>query len=50
MCCDSDGCVIPIRRAARVNEPSSATAMKHSSWRTFIGRAYRSDWQWLLEL
>ena len=44
MCCESDGWEIPTRRAARVNDPSSATATKHSSWRKFIGRAYSGDW------
>ena len=43
MCCESDGCEIPTRRAARVNEPSSTTATKHSSWRKFIGRTYRTN-------
>jgi len=27
-----------------VNEPSSTTAMKHSSWRNFIARTYRDEW------
>ena len=43
MCCESDGWVIPSRRAARVNDPSSTTATKHSSWRRFIGKTYRCD-------
>ena len=50
MCCESDGCVIPIRRAARVNDPSSTTATKHASCRKFIGRSYRSDCHRLLDL
>jgi len=37
MCCESDGCAIPIARAARVNDPSSTTATKQASWRMFIG-------------
>ena len=43
MCCESDGWVMPTRRAARVNDPSSTTATKHSSARKFIGRSYRID-------
>ena len=43
MCCESDGCVIPTRRAARVNDPSSTTATKHSSARRFIGIDYWID-------
>ena len=43
MCWESDGWVMPTRRAARVNDPSSTTATKHSSCRRFIGRTYRFD-------
>jgi catechol 2,3-dioxygenase-like lactoylglutathione lyase family enzyme len=34
---------MPTARAALVNDPSSTTAMKHVSWRMFIGGAYRCD-------
>src|SRR5579871_2169233 len=43
MCWDSVGWLMPTRRAARVNEPSSTTATKHSSARMFIVRTYRID-------
>jgi hypothetical protein len=33
---------MPSRRAARVNDPSSTTATKHSSWRKFIGKTYQT--------